>query len=182
MTDTKTCATGHPPQNLVELIAAGGRDTASRVLPVPADFTFVWNHIRFHGRLDRPGATDCAVGCATGSGANSAEDLCLCLRADMAPVPYTAENPGGRGTMLKFVEGLDRRSGERQRINARRRLEYSASTRLPGPVRGLDIMTVAVGVLLQSAPLFERALATTSPAAAHGVKPFAAERNNTQLH
>lgn len=177
MTDPKTRATDHPPPNLVELIADGGRDTAGRVLPVPANFTFVWNHIRFYGRLDRPGATDCAIDRAIDAG----EDLCLCLRADMAPVPYTAENPGDRAAMFKFLEGIDRRSGGRQRINARRRREYTASTRLPGPVRGADIMTAAVGVLLQSASLFERARAASS-AAAPGAKPFTAERNHNQLH
>jgi len=158
-----------PKIDLSAILESKEAELALQKLPVPASFTFVWHNRRFRGELDH---------LENGGGG----DLTLTIRADLGPLPFSAEDPHGRRNMLEFAGHSDAGPWGHQRISKKKRLEYAVKTRLTGPVLGGDIMTAAVVVLLQSAPYFEHAKAALPVEHVAGPKVFAAERNSLFLH
>ena len=175
MTDTQTPKDGGLDFDLTDIMNDEGARISDRVLPVPSKFSFVWVGTRFYAELDKIGENDEEEKTAVD------QYVCLTLRADIAPVPYTAEDPAGRDAVLHFAHQLELVPGGQKQINARRRLEYVAKTRLSHPTRSADIITAATVVIMQSAPYFEHARASL-PANRSKHKEYAAERGHHSLH
>lgn len=142
---------------------------SDRLLPVPANFTFVWKGIHFSGHLDNANP-------AGASPTRQNKDLYLTLGAEMGPIPYTAEDGAGRRAALGFASRRVLSAGGTHQINEKQCLEFEAMTKLKGPVSGRDIMTAVVVVLLQMTRYFELARETIPARVETGNALFTAER------
>jgi hypothetical protein len=163
--------------SLSEILDEDGKHLAGQKLPVPATFTFIWRGTRFRGELSQhmPESSD-------DSEAIASDDLIFTIRADLGPVPYSSENAIGRDQVFDFARRSDTGTKGSQRISAKKRLEYTVKTRLPGPAFGIDIMTTAVAVLLQSESYFAHAAAALPAKPSSGPKIYAAERYGAAYH
>lgn len=163
--------------SFAERLEDDGAHFVGQNIPVPATFTFVWRGTHFRGELDYQ-----TIEYGRESLAVEGSELILIIRADLGPVPYSSENAIGRKQMLDFAQRDDMGPYGSQRISAKKRLEYAVRTRLPGPAHGVNIMTAAVTVLLQSEGYFARAAATL-PAIPHSIpKIYAAEHYSAGYH
>ncbi len=109
-------------------------------------------------------------------------DLTLALRLDLSPIPYSAENPTRQGFMLDFARSVVDMPLGFQRSAVMTRLEYSAKTRLHGPVLGIDIMSTAVAVLMGSTSFLDQAKFVQRGQQFSGTGIFAAEQSSKSLH
>lgn len=163
--------------NLSEIFDDDGTHLAGQKLPVPATFTFTWRDTLFRGELDHR-----VLESDGDSETVTSDELILAIRADLGPVPYSSENAIEREQVFDFARRNDTGSHGSQKISTKKRLEYTVMTRLPGPAYGVDIMTAAVAVLLQSERYFAQATAALPAKPSDGPKIFTAERYRAALH
>lgn len=173
--EMKDIGSGEPGLNLALILEQSEAQLSAQEISVPANFTFSWMGIHFCGEINELGDRTMAVGGQEPKALDAKSALTLTIRADLALLPYSAEDKARRRAVLDFARSSDAGASSHHHINADRNLEYEVKTNLSGPLVGRDIMTTAVVVLLQSAPYFERVRAALPAPKSMGPKRYAAE-------
>ncbi|NQV21720.1 MAG: hypothetical protein HQ511_09920 [Rhodospirillales bacterium] len=168
-------SSSEPNLNLALILEQSEAQLSAQEISVPANFTFSWQGIHFHGEINELGDLSMEADAQERKTLDAENAFTLTIRADLGVLPYSAEDKARRRAVFDFARGSNPGASSHHRINAERHLEYEAKTNLSGPVIGRDIMTTAVAVLLQSAPYFERVRAALPARNSTGPKTYAAE-------
>jgi len=107
-------------------------------LSLPLTFRFSWHGIRF-----------------VGHGAANVGHMVLGHEADVATVPFSAENALARSRLLDFLARLGERDECRLAVTPQSIIRYHGSAAIALPIIRVEVVVAAVALVLRTHPYFE---------------------------